>query len=241
MIAPRRRRGPCRSDATATIAITSDAAVMSNPVWRTWPFARPPSPIATSPQRSVVDVEAAPPRDRERVDVELVAVQDACVEHRRQEIVRGADRVDVAGEVEVHVLHRDDLRVARAGGAALDPEHGPERGLAEAEDGALADVPQPLRQRDRRRRLALAGLRRRDRRDIDQLRVRPAREPLEDAEIDLRLVAPVRLDLLGEQARSLRRSPVIGRSCASWAISSREGIAIVRPLGPFGDRRKEYD
>ena len=35
-----------------------------------------------------------------------------------------ADGVDVAGQVEVEVLHRDDLAVAAAGRAALDAEHG---------------------------------------------------------------------------------------------------------------------
>ena len=35
VIAPRRARRSCRSRATATMAITSDAAVMSKPVWRT--------------------------------------------------------------------------------------------------------------------------------------------------------------------------------------------------------------
>ena len=35
VIAPRRARRSCRSRATATIAITSEAAVMSKPVWRT--------------------------------------------------------------------------------------------------------------------------------------------------------------------------------------------------------------
>ena len=57
------------------------------------------------------------------------------VEHRGEQVVRGADRVDVAGEVEVHVLHRHDLRVAAAGRAALDPEHRAERRLAQAEHG----------------------------------------------------------------------------------------------------------
>ena len=48
------------------------------------------------------------------------------------EVVRRADRVDVAGQVEVEVLHRDDLAAAAAGGAALDPEHRPEARLADA-------------------------------------------------------------------------------------------------------------
>ena len=44
VIAPRRARRSARSRATATIAITSEAAVMSKPVSRGMPFARPPSP-----------------------------------------------------------------------------------------------------------------------------------------------------------------------------------------------------
>ena len=92
-------------------------------------------------QRAVVDVDAAAPRDRERVDIELVAVEDARVEHRGEQVVRRADRMDVAREVEVHVLHRHDLRVAGAGSAALDAEDGAERRLAQAEDGGAADVP----------------------------------------------------------------------------------------------------
>src|SRR5438093_1064322 len=82
--------------------------------------------------------------------------------------------------------------------AALDPEDRPERRLADAEHGALADVAEPLRQRDRGGRLPLARLRRRDRRDVDQLPVRPGGEPIEDGEVDLRLVAAVELDLLVE-------------------------------------------
>ena len=137
----------------------------------------------------------------ERVDAELVPVQQVRLEHRREEIVRRADRVDVAREVEVHVLHRDDLRVAGAGGAALDPEHGAERRLAQAEDGLLADGAEPLRERDRGRRLALAELRRRDRGDADELRVRPVGEPLEHGQRDLRLVLPVLVDLVGLETR----------------------------------------
>ena len=148
-------------------------------------------------QRAVVDVHAAPPADREGVDAERVPVQQMRLEHRGEQVVRGADRVDVAREVQVHVLHRHDLRVAAAGRAALDPEHGAERCLPQAERDALAEVAEPLRQRHRRGGLSLAGLRRRDRRHVDQLAVRPVRETVEHRERDLRLVAAVRVDLVG--------------------------------------------
>ena len=89
------------------------------------------------PQRAVVDVDAAAPADRERVDPELVPVQQVRLEHGGEQVVGRADRVDVAREVEVQVLHGDDLRVAAAGRAALDPEDRAERGLAQAERHAL--------------------------------------------------------------------------------------------------------
>ena len=90
-------------------------------------------------QRAVVHVDRAPPADAQRVDLVRVAVQDRGVEHRREQVVGGADRVDVAGEVEVEVLHRHDLGHAAAGRAALDAEHRAERRLAQAGDRALAD------------------------------------------------------------------------------------------------------
>src|SRR5947199_2698773 len=77
----------------------------------------------------------------------------------------------------------------------------------------LADVTEALRQGDRRGRLPLAGLGGRDRRDADELRVGPGREPVEHREVDLRLVAPVELDLVGLDSclgGDLRYRPELG-------------------------------
>ena len=109
---------------------------------------------------AVVQVDAAPPRDGQRVDVELVAVHEVAVDHGGQQVVGGADGVDVAGEVEVEVLHRDELRVAAAGGAALDAEDGPERRLAQGEHGVDADGVHRLGEADGGDGLALAERRR---------------------------------------------------------------------------------
>ena len=151
-------------------------------------------------QRAVVDVDAAAPADGQRIDAELVAVQDVRLEHRGEQVVRRADRVDVAGEVQVHVLHRHHLRIAAARRTALDAEHGPERRLAQAEHRVLADVSEALREGDGRRSLPFARLRRRDRRDVDQLRVRACGETVEDGQVDLRFEPSVEIDLLGQQA-----------------------------------------
>ena len=126
-------------------------------------------------QRAVVHVHDAPPDDAARIEIELVPPIEVVVDHRGEQIVRGGDGVEIAGEVEVDVLHRHDLRVAAAGRAALHAEAGPERRLAQADRGALADAVQRVAEADRRRGLPLAGRRRVDGGDEDQLAVRPRR------------------------------------------------------------------
>ena len=159
----------------------------------------PAEPHDGRPERAVVDVDAAPPPDRQRVEAERVPVQQMGLDHGREQVVGRADRVDVAREVEVQVLHRHDLGVATTGGAALDPEDRPERGLAQAEHRPATDVPEPLCERDRCHRLSLTCLGRRDRGDVDQLAVLHVPQALEHREIDLRLRAPVRLHLVRKQ------------------------------------------
>ena len=113
------------------------------------------------------------------------------VDQRRQQIVGRGDGVEIAGEMEVHVLHRHDLRIAAAGGTALDAEVRPERGLADAGDGLLADAVQPVAEADRRGRLAFAGRRRVDGGDQDQLAVLAAALRGDELGRDLRLVVAV--------------------------------------------------
>ena len=66
-------------------------------------------------QRAVVHVDCPAPSDPQRVDLMRIAVENRRVEQRGEQIVGGADRVDVAGEVEVEVLHRYDLGQPAAG------------------------------------------------------------------------------------------------------------------------------
>jgi hypothetical protein len=152
------------------------------------------------PEVPVVHVDAAAPRDGERVETRSVPMVEMCVDHGREQVVRSRDRVKVAGEVEVQVLHRHDLCIAASRRAALDPEHRAERRLAKAQHRLAPELPEPLRERDGRRRLPLARRRRRDRRDVDQLRVRAVREPVDHGQVDLRLVPAVWLDLVVLQA-----------------------------------------
>ena len=142
-------------------------------------------------QGPVVHVEAAPPADTPRVDRRFAAPIDVVVDHRSEQVVGGADRVQVAGKVQVDVLHRHDLGIAAAGGAALDAEARPEARLAQAQDRLLADMVERVAETDRRRRLALAGRGRGDRGDEDQPAVRAVGQRADIVERNLGLVAAI--------------------------------------------------
>src|SRR3990170_896455 len=105
------------------MAMTSDATVMSKPASRGKPL-------------------GAAPGDAADIDVERIAPIDMVVDHRREQIVGGADGMEIAGEMEVDVLHGHDLRVAAAGGAPLDAETGPKARLAHADERLLAEMVQ---------------------------------------------------------------------------------------------------
>ena len=128
------------------------------------------------------------------------------IEYRGEEIVRRADGVDIAGEVQVNVLHRVDLRPASAAGAALYAEHRTERRLTHGDHRVFAYAAQPVGKADGRGRLALAGGRRRDGRDEDELTL-VLRVLIQQGQIDLRLVPAVLFKIFifnAEPVRDLR-------------------------------------
>lgn len=163
-------------------------------------------------QRPVVHVDDATPGDMAFVEIEPVAPIDMVVEHRRQQVMGAGDRVEIAGEVQVDLLHRHDLRIAAAGRPALLAEAGAERGLAQRDHGALAQALQPVAEADRRRGLALAGGRRADRGHEDELAVRLLGEIGDSAGIDLGDVLAIGVQRrigdagrLGDRADRLKR------------------------------------
>ena len=92
----------------------------------------------------------------------VVAVVEVVVHHGGQQVVGGGHGVQVAGEVEVQILERDDLAVPAAGRAALDPEGRAHGGLADGDRGLTTDAGQGLAESDRRGRLPLPERGRRD-------------------------------------------------------------------------------
>ena len=108
-------------------------------------------------QGPVVHVDHPLPDDPARIDAQGVAVVDVVVQHGGQQVVGQLDGVEIAGEMEVDVLHGDDLGIAAAGRPALHAEAGPQRGLAEADRCLLADAVQGVAQADAGGGLAFAG------------------------------------------------------------------------------------
>ena len=148
-------------------------------------------------QGAVVHVDHAAPGDAANVDVERVAPVDVVVEHRRQQIVGTGDRMEVTGEVEVHVLHRHDLGVAATRGATLHAEVRAERRLTDADRGLFADLVEAVTKTDSGRRLAFTSRRRVDRRHQDQVAVRAAFKGLDEIRGNLGLVMAKREQMLG--------------------------------------------
>ena len=113
--------------------------------------------VGHKPQLAVVHVHAALPDNAPGIDVMGVALINAVVHHGRQQVVGRTDGVQVTGEMQVDVLHGHHLCVSAAGRAALDAEHGPQAGLAQAEHGLFAQRVQAVRQTGADGGFALAG------------------------------------------------------------------------------------
>ena len=145
---------------------------------------------------AVIHVHCALPGDLLDIDAELVALLYMVVQHGGKEVIGCADGMEVAGEVEVDVLHGNDLRVAAAGRAAFDAEDRAQGRLTERHDGLLADLAQAVCQADAGRGLAFARGRGGDGGHQDQLAVGGVRMVLEVVVVDLCLVVAVLLDVL---------------------------------------------
>ena len=166
-------------------------------------------------QGAVPEVDDPLPHDPVRVDVEPLQAAPAqapvaqpllVVEPRVQgggeQVVGRGDGVDVAGQVQVHLVHGDDLRPASAGGASLDAEGRPHGGLADRGDRGVAEGVEGLTEAEGGRRLALAVPGWGHGGDDDVLPLPAAAPPVHGIEVDLGLVAAVQVDVAVRQPQS---------------------------------------
>ena len=145
--------------------------------------------VHDEPQLAVVHVHAALPCDAAGINVQRIALLDAVVDHGSQQVVGGANGVQVPGKVQVDVLHRHHLGVAAAGSTALDAEHGAKAGLTQAEHGFFAHGVHGIGQTHAGGGLALARRGGADGRDKNQLALLFG--VVDQAVVDLGLVAAV--------------------------------------------------
>ena len=103
-------------------AIISLATVISNPSSLGVPFTLPPSYPA-------------------RVYVKGVALLNMVIEHSRKQIVCRAYGMEIAGEVQIYVLHGHHLGISAARRAALYAEYRPQRRLPQRNNRILANAP----------------------------------------------------------------------------------------------------
>ena len=94
-------------------------------------------------KRTVVDIEHTTPKHFFQSEAFGAMLVEVVVEQRRNHVVRRGDRVEVAGEVEIDLLHGEHLGVSAAGSAAFHAETGAERGFAQGNDCFAADAVQP--------------------------------------------------------------------------------------------------
>ena len=107
-------------------------------------------------QLTVVHIDDALPSNALNVNTELIALLNMVVEHGGQQVIGGADSMEVTGKVQVDILHGDDLSPAAAGSAALNAKDGAERRLAQGHGTLDAATTQAIGQTDGRGGLALA-------------------------------------------------------------------------------------
>ena len=124
------------------------------------------------------------------------------IKHGGEQIVCRAYGMKIACEMQVYILHRDDLRISAACGTALDAENGTERRLTQSNGNALSYAGKSVGKPYRGRRLAFTRRGRRYRRYEDELAA--FFRAVEIAEVDFCLVIAVLLDKFGCDARALR-------------------------------------
>ena len=147
-------------------------------------------------QGAVVHIDTAQYKHALWVDIKLVALVDVIVYHRAEEVVRGGQRVHIAGEMQIDILHRNHLRISAAGGAALYAENRPHRRLAKRRNTALPQLCERLAETDGNSRLALARGSRVYRRNKYQLAVRTGGGLREKLLRELRFVFAVKLEFV---------------------------------------------
>ena len=177
--------------------------------------AQPDDDVAQGP---VVQVNHPAQDNLPGINAQRVAMLEVIVHHGREQVVSLGHGVHVAHEMQVDGLRRHHLRPSGARAAALDAEIGSQRRFPDAEDGALAQLPQGVGEANRSGGLADPLGRRGHGADEHQVPVGLALAGRQLVNWDLGNEMPVRKDVLHVQLQLLRdllnparRKPIVDR------------------------------
>src|ERR1700720_352045 len=112
------------------------------------------------------------------------------IDQRRQQIVRGSERMKISMKMKVNLPTRFNLRKPPASRPALHPKHRPERRLPRSDHRALSDKRQPLRQPNRGNSFSLARNSRRRPGNQNQLPPPPVSRISQQLQTHLRAILP---------------------------------------------------
>ncbi len=142
-------------------------------------------------QGAVIHVDDAAPGDAAHVDTQGIGVVNVVVQHGGQQVVGRTDGMEVAGEVQIDILHRNDLGITATSCTTFHAETGSQAGLAQADRGFLANAAQGIAKADRGGGLAFACRSRGNRGHQDKLPVFAFALGAQEVVIDLGLVRTV--------------------------------------------------
>src|SRR5439155_15096456 len=108
-------------------------------------------------QRTIIHVHGAAPGDPAGIETERIAPINVVVHKRGQQVVRNRDGMEVTGEMQIDVFHRQNLRIAAAGRAALPTKAWAQARFAQADDRLLSNTVQCVAKPHGRCSFTLAG------------------------------------------------------------------------------------
>ena len=90
-------------------------------------------------QRAIIHVNRAAPGNAARIQAKFIAPIDVVIQHRRQQIIGAGDGVEIPGEMQIDIFHRQHLRITAAGRPTLHAKAGTKGWFAQADHGARAE------------------------------------------------------------------------------------------------------
>ena len=111
---------------------------------------------------AVVHINNAFPNDAARVNIESIALLHMVIYHCRKEHMSRGNSVEVTGEVQVNIFHRNYLRVTATSSATFNAHARTEGRFTQCYDNAFVDFSQALCQANGSSRFAFASRSRSD-------------------------------------------------------------------------------